>query len=107
VLPVLRANLAATGLPGGRVVAGSVPAVVAGPAPAAFDLVLADPPYSTPLSEVLAVLRGLASGGWLAPGAVVVVERSAREEPWEWPTPFTGLRDRRYGEALLRYGRLS
>jgi 16S rRNA (guanine966-N2)-methyltransferase len=107
VLTVLRANLAATGLPGGRVVAGSVPAVVAGPAPAAFDLVLADPPYSTPLSEVLAVLRGLASGGWLAPGAVVVVERSAREEPWEWPTPFTGLRDRRYGEALLRYGRLS
>ena len=29
-----------------------------------------------------------------------------REAGWEWPTPFTGLRDRRYGEALLRYGRL-
>jgi 16S rRNA (guanine966-N2)-methyltransferase len=105
VLPVLRANLESVGLPGGRVVAGSVPTVVAGPPPARFDVVLADPPYDTPLTEVLGVLTSLAGGGWLAPEAVVVVERSAREEPWEWPTPFAGLRDRRYGEALLRYGR--
>jgi 16S rRNA (guanine966-N2)-methyltransferase len=107
VLPVLRANLAAVGLSGGRVVAGSVPAVVAGPAPARFDLVLADPPYAAPVEEVLETLRALVRGGWLAEEAVVVVERSAREEPWEWPTPLAGLRDRRYGEALLRYGRLS
>jgi 16S rRNA (guanine966-N2)-methyltransferase len=107
VLPVLRGNLAAVGLPGGRVVAGSVPSVVTGPPPARFDVVLADPPYATPVSEVLGVLHALAEGGWLAPDAVVVVERSAREEPWEWPTPFAGLRDRRYGEAQLRYGRLS
>jgi 16S rRNA (guanine966-N2)-methyltransferase len=107
VLPVLRANLAAVGLSGARVVAGSVPTVVAGPAPAAFDLVLADPPYAVAVAEVLGVLRALVDGAWLAPGAVVVVERSSREEPWEWPTPLLGLRDRRYGEALLRYGRLS
>ena len=107
VLPVLRANVASVGLPGGRVVAGSVPTVVAGRAPARFDLVLADPPYATPVEEVLGVLRGLVAGRWLADDAVVVVERSSREEPWEWPTPLTGLRDRRYGEALLRYGRLS
>lgn len=106
VLPVLHKNLAAVGLPGGRVVAGSVPTVVSGPAPARFDLVLADPPYATPVDEVLGVLAVLVAGGWLAPGAVVVVERSAREQPWEWPTPLAGLRDRRYGEALLRYGRL-
>jgi 16S rRNA (guanine966-N2)-methyltransferase len=107
VLPVLTSNLAAVGLPGGRVVAGSVPSVVAGPPPARFDVVLADPPYATPVDEVLGVLHALAEGGWLAPDAVVVVERSAREEPWEWPTPFAGLRDRRYGEAQLRYGRFS
>ncbi|RBY87129.1 16S rRNA (guanine(966)-N(2))-methyltransferase RsmD [Blastococcus sp. TBT05-19] len=105
VLPVLRSNLAAVGLPGGRVVAGSVPAVVAGPAPAEFDVVLADPPYDVPVDDVLGVLRALVSGGWLAPGGVVVVERSSREQPWEWPTPLEGLRDRRYGEAVLRYGR--
>ncbi len=107
VLPVLRANLAAVGLPGGRVVAGSVPTVVAGPASGDFDLVLADPPYAVPVPEVLGVLRSLVGGGWLAPEAVVVVERSSREDPWEWPTPLRGLRDRRYGEAVLRYGRLS
>jgi 16S rRNA (guanine966-N2)-methyltransferase len=84
---------------------GSVPAVVAGPAPRAFQLVLADPPYATPAAEVLDVLRSLSAGGWLAPGAVLVVERSSREAPWEWPTPLEGLRERRYGEAVLRYGR--
>jgi 16S rRNA (guanine966-N2)-methyltransferase len=105
VLPVLRANLAAVGLPGGRVLAGSVPTVVAGPAPTAFDLVLADPPYATTEDEVLGVLQALSGGGWLAPGGVVVVERSSRDAPFGWPTPLTGLRDRRYGEALLRYGR--
>jgi len=107
VLPVLKANVAAVGLPGGRVVAGSVPAVVTGSPLGRFDLVLADPPYATPVAEVLEVLGSLVSGGWLAPEAVLVVERSAREELWEWPTPLVGLRDRRYGEALLRYGRFS
>jgi 16S rRNA (guanine966-N2)-methyltransferase len=105
VLPVLRANLAAVGLAGGRVVAGSVPTVIAGPPPARFDLVLADPPYATPVAEVLGVLQALVAGEWLAEEAVLVVERSSREEPWEWPTPLRGLRDRRYGEAVLRYGR--
>ncbi|MFW3169478.1 16S rRNA (guanine(966)-N(2))-methyltransferase RsmD [Geodermatophilus sp. CPCC 206100] len=105
VLPVLKANLATVGLPGGRVVAGSVPTVVAGRPPARFDLVLADPPYATPVAEVLGVLQALVTGEWLAEEAVLVVERSSREEPWEWPTPLHGVRDRRYGEAVLRYGR--
>jgi 16S rRNA (guanine966-N2)-methyltransferase len=105
VLPVLRANVAAVGLPGARVVAGSVPTVVADPPPRAFDLVLADPPYATAAEEVRRVLAALVAGGWLAPGAVLAVERSAREADWEWPTPLAALRERRYGEALLRYGR--
>ena len=105
VLPVLKANLTAVGLPGGRVAAGAVRTVLSGPAPASFDLVLADPPYATADDEVIEVLRSLTGGNWLAPAAVVVVERASRDEPFEWPTPLTGLRDRRYGEALLRYGR--
>jgi 16S rRNA (guanine966-N2)-methyltransferase len=105
VLPVLRENLATIGLPGGRVVPGSVPTVVRGAPPGRFDLVLADPPYATPAEEVQEVLGALVTGYWLAPGAVLVVERPSKEQPWEWPTPLTGLRDRRYGEAQLRYGR--
>lgn len=107
VLPVLKENLAAVGLPGGRVVPGSVPTVVGGAPPATFDLVLADPPYATPSEEVQRVLSSLIDRGWLAPDAVLVVERSSRDEPFDWPTPLAGGRDRRYGEALLRYGRLS
>ena len=106
VLPVLRDNIATVGL-GGVVLTGSVPTVVAGAAPAGFDLVFADPPYAAPVTEVLGVLGALVGNGWLAPDAVVVVERSSREQPWEWPTPLIGVRDRRYGEAVLRYGRLS
>jgi 16S rRNA (guanine966-N2)-methyltransferase len=56
---------------------------------------------------VRGVLDGLVTNAWLAADAVVVVERSSREQSWEWPTPLTGLRDRRYGEAVLRYGRSS
>jgi len=107
VLPVLEANVAAVGLPGARVVRGSVPTVVSGSATSAYDLVLADPPYATPVDEVVGVLERLSQNGWLAPEAVVVVERSSRDEPFEWPTPLVGLRDRRYGEAVLRYGRSS
>ncbi len=70
------------------------------------DLVDAGIRTTVPAEEVRRVLGALVTGGWLEPGAVVVVERSAREEPFAWPTPLTGIRDRRYGEALLRYGRL-
>jgi 16S rRNA (guanine966-N2)-methyltransferase len=107
VLPVLKENLAPVGLTGGRIVAGSVPAVVAGAAPQPFDLVLADPPYATSAEDVQNVVRSLAEHGWLAPEAVVVVERPSREKEWVWPTPLVGLHDRRYGEAQLRYGRSS
>jgi len=74
VLPVLRANLAAVDLPGGRVVAGSVPTVLAGPAPARFDLVLADPPYAfdgwaTLLDRLPAPLAVLESDRPVDPGA--------------------------------------
>ena len=75
----------------------------AAPAPAAFDLVLADPPYATPDDEVPACCA-LVDGGWLAPGAVVVVERASRggRGPGRRPSP---ARERRYGEAALWYGR--
>ena len=105
VVPVLRANVAALGLPGALVVVGSVPAVVGRPADGPFDVVVADPPYAVETPVVQGVLLALHDQGWLAPEAVVVVERSSRDRDWEWPTPLLGLRERRYGEAVLRYGR--
>jgi 16S rRNA (guanine966-N2)-methyltransferase len=43
----------------------------------AFDLAFLDPPYARGLGEQ--ALAGLAGGGWLAPGALVVFERGAGE----------------------------
>ena len=43
-----------------------------------YDVVFADPPYAVPDEEIAALLAALVGGGWLAPDAVVVVERSTR-----------------------------
>ena len=63
-----------------------------------FDLVFADPPYGKGLAE-----RALASaqeGGWLAPGAVVVVEESAEAE-LSAPEGFAEIDRRRYGDTQV------
>jgi 16S rRNA (guanine966-N2)-methyltransferase len=99
---VAEANVRAVGLPGASVLVR--PAERIGPNPGTpYDVLFADPPYSLPSSELGEVLTGLASGGWLAEDALIVVERGRRED-WAWPDGFSALRDRRYGEARLWYG---
>jgi len=102
---VVRHNLDEAGLPGGQVIRLAVERLVAEPAPGPpYDVVFADPPYSLPSDALRAVLSDLLDHGWLAPGAVVVVERASRDPAWGWPDGFTADRDRRYGEATLWYG---
>jgi 16S rRNA (guanine966-N2)-methyltransferase len=99
---VARANAEAVGVPGIRVVAASVAAHLAGE-PEPFDLVLADPPYDTAAADVEAVL-GRLTQGWLAPDAVVVVERPTRGGEFHWPSGLVALRQRAYGATTLWYG---
>ncbi|HEX5080217.1 MAG TPA: 16S rRNA (guanine(966)-N(2))-methyltransferase RsmD [Geminicoccaceae bacterium] len=66
-----------------------------GAAPGRFDLVFLDPPYGTGLA--LPALAGLC-GGWLAPGALIVVELAAKES-LEPPAGFVVEQERRYGAA--------
>ena len=103
---VIRANLAAVALPGGELICCQVqPFLDRGPgAEAAFDLVVADPPYAAPVAEVTGMLTVRASGGWLAPGALVAVERATRAGPLPWPARYRADRSRRYGEATFWYG---
>jgi 16S rRNA (guanine966-N2)-methyltransferase len=103
---VIRANLAAVGLPGGRVVCGKVRRFLdRGPdGGAAFDLVVADPPYAVPEAEVTGMLIALVSRSWLAPGALVAVERATRAQPLPWPDGYAPDRSRRYGETTFWYG---
>jgi 16S rRNA (guanine966-N2)-methyltransferase len=99
---VARANAAVVGAPGVRVVPASVAAHLAGQ-PERFDVVLADPPYAIEAAEVEAFLAAL-TRGWLAPGAVVLVERATRGGDFHWPSGLVALRQRAYGATTLWYG---
>ena len=68
-----------------------------------YDLALADPPYPRSEDDLARDLRALPS--WLAPGALVVLERSARSPEPTWPHGWAAERSRRYGETVLWYGR--
>ena len=99
---VAKSNVRAVGLPGATVLVR--PAERLGPNPdPAYDVLFADPPYDVPTKQLGAVLTGLADGGWLTQEALVVVERSKRDD-WEWPEGYAASHDRKYGEARLWYG---
>ena len=103
---ICRTNVAAVGLPGAQVLAADAARLTAGPNRGEpYDVAFLDPPYGVPAAEVRQVLAALAAGGWLRPGAVVVVERSSRDVAWAWPEDFVADRARRYGEGTLWYGR--
>jgi 16S rRNA (guanine966-N2)-methyltransferase len=102
---VIQQNIEAIGLPGAAVVADRVERLLArGPGDGRYDVVFADPPYAMAGAEVSRVLSLLADEGWLAPGALVVVERATRSGPVGWPDGFVPDRARRYGEATFWYG---
>jgi 16S rRNA (guanine966-N2)-methyltransferase len=102
---VIRENIEAIGLPGAVLVADRVERMLArGPDGERYDVVFADPPYALADAAVQRVLALLADGGWLAPGALVIVERATRSGPVRWPAGFTPDRERRYGEATFWYG---
>jgi 16S rRNA (guanine966-N2)-methyltransferase len=70
----------------------------------AFDLVFLDPPYGQGLGET--ALMRLAEGGWLADGALAVLERGADEDPFN-VEGYAELDQRKYGAArvhFLRFG---
>lgn len=73
-----------------------------GRAPRAYDLVLLDPPYRQDMAAP--ALAALARNGWIAPGAIVVVETDAAED-FAWPDGFAERDDRKYGRARLRFAR--
>lgn len=98
----LRAGAAA------RLVTGKVAQVVAAPPEGGpYDVVFADPPYALTAAELTEMQEALVANGWLAPDAVVIVERSTRGPALTWVDGITAERSRRYGETTLWYGRRS
>jgi len=70
-----------------------------------FDFVFADPPYAYSGRSLAMLLESLDDERWLTAGAVVVVERSSRDVEPEWPQGIKPVKQRRYGEGCLWYGR--
>ena len=103
---VIRANIEAIGLPGAEVVTDRVERVLPRrPDRGRYNVVFADPPYALADDEVSAMLQALSDHGWLAPGALVIIERATRSGPFNWPASFEPDRARRYGEATFWYAR--
>lgn len=101
---LIRANAAEVGLRV-EVVAQPVERFLARAAEAPFDIVFADPPYPLENRVLEGLLAQLADTGRLAPGGLLVVERSARSTEPCWPAGTTRIRSKSYGETLLWYVR--
>jgi 16S rRNA (guanine966-N2)-methyltransferase len=95
-----RANVVALGMPRVSVVLAAVQRHLEGRPSRPADLAFLDPPYTLgedALGEVLAAL----AQGWLAPEALVVVERSGRSPEPRWPDGLSRSIVRRYGGTTL------
>jgi 16S rRNA (guanine966-N2)-methyltransferase len=102
---LLRANVEVFAL-GGVTRIWRADATLLGKAPAGppFTLAFLDPPYDKGLAGP--ALTGLVEGGWLAPGALVVIEESAEAEIGA-ATALRIIDERVYGETkvvFLAYG---
>ena len=98
---VISRNIAELGVDGAVVRCATASSVAATSATRPVDLVFADPPYDVPATEVEAVVAQLVSCGWLADGAIAVIERPTSGPALAWPDGWTVLRERRYGDTRL------
>jgi 16S rRNA (guanine966-N2)-methyltransferase len=70
-----------------------------------FDVVYVDPPYTQTASDLTPLVRQLSTARLLSTDARVVVERSGHADDWRWPEGFEALREKKYGETILFFGR--
>lgn len=86
-----------------RSVTSSVAKFLAGAARSEVSIVFLDPPYDYPKSALDDHLVAL--GPWLAPGALVVVERSSKGAPPEFPESYEVLSPKTYGDTTVYWAR--
>lgn len=101
---VLRRNAAAVGGGETAVIVRDVRSLGRNPGQP-FDLCFADPPYEWTSDALARVLGDLAAAGWLAGGALCVVERAERDTDPPFPPHWTTERRRTYGDTAIWYGR--
>ena len=97
-------NARTLGFTRAEVVCREVGQVLTAPPSAPYDVVFLDPPYARDEAALRSDLEQLGEHLWLVPGAMVVVERSARSPEPDWPPGIEPTRHKRYGETALWYG---
>ena len=102
-LDVIRRNVETVGLPGATVVGRPVNSYLGDEPDGPFDLVLADPPYA---DDPVQPLETLLEQGWTTPETLLVLEREVRSgSPFVGIDSITTVREARYGDSVLWYGR--
>jgi 16S rRNA (guanine966-N2)-methyltransferase len=96
---LLRANVEALALGGmTRIWRADATRLGSAPAGGAFSLAFLDPPYGQGLARP--ALASLVDGGWLDPGALLVVEEAAAAE-FEVPSGLSAIDERTYGDTRI------
>lgn len=102
---IIQANIEALGLADTvRLIRRDARKLGAAPAGERYGLAFLDPPYGKSLAH--AALAALYDGGWLEPGALLVIEESA-EADVALPDAFAVLEARRFGETKIIFARLA
>jgi 16S rRNA (guanine966-N2)-methyltransferase len=69
-----------------------------------FDFLFADPPYEKGLGEK--AMASAATGGWLKPGALAILEERASVDPVT-PVNFAFLEEREFGDTRMHFYRFT
>jgi 16S rRNA (guanine966-N2)-methyltransferase len=111
----LRRNADVVGQPGIEIHRMSVESFLAGAGAGAatasasvrgYGVVFVDPPYAESDDALAGVLTALVDPfDLLSPAAIVVVERAAKTAAPSWPIVIQPIKNRRYGDTVLWYGR--
>ncbi|MBA0124849.1 16S rRNA (guanine(966)-N(2))-methyltransferase RsmD [Haloechinothrix sp. YIM 98757] len=97
---ILRRNVDEVGL-GGTIRHGTVEATLSQPADKAVDLVLVDPPYAVTDAQLRVEMQAMADNGWVADGALVIIERAPPDGEQCWPEGFHLARVQRYSDTTV------
>ncbi len=95
---LIRANVEACGVAGSCRILRRDATRLGAAAVAPFDIAFLDPPYRQGLGE--AALAALRDGGWLAPGALCILEEAA-DAGLAPPPGFTEVERRDFGESQI------
>lgn len=92
--------------PAGKFALHSIPVerFIDNASPISYDVIFIDPPYELPSNEIAALLVKALLRGFISSSSVIAVERDAKSDKFLWPTGFSAMRERNYGQAVIYYG---